>query len=85
MKPIRTATCDAVFTGDGADVEDVFVELRTVEAAASFDGAKEIRVYWMPTDEERQRIAAGENIRISMLHGVSPHWLDVVEAEEIVQ
>lgn len=84
MRPIKTRECNVVFTGDGADIIDVHVEeIKSKEAAASFDGARELRIYWQPDERERKLIAEGCNVRIHMLNGVSPHWLEVVDSGEV--
>lgn len=82
MRPIKTAECNVVYQGDGANIVDIHAEQITNESVSSFDGAKEVRLFWEPDEKERERISEGWNIRIHMLGGVSPHWVEVVDAPE---
>ena len=49
----------------------------------SVDGAEIVVVAWEPTAEERERIITGSPIFISMIGGLSPHYLTTSFSEAI--
>lgn len=49
----------------------------------SVDGSDQVVVAWLPTDEDVDRIVAGEPIFISMLGGLAPHFLTTTFEEAI--
>lgn len=89
MRPIKTSESNFVFKGDGRDVIDLHCRVGHVEAPVYQDGAPVTASVWAPTEEERERIAAGENIRLSVLFcgpdgmALPPSWLEVVPLEEV--
>jgi hypothetical protein len=75
MKARRTHLSNQVFRLPGGNEDnDLWVYLDVHE-----DGTPLIRSTWVPTDEERARIAAGENVELIVWgHGHPPVAMGVV-------
>lgn len=76
MRPRRTHHSNGVFTlADGNEDNYLYVE-RTVDTSDS----PVIRSVWVPDDEERRRIAAGENVYLVVWGtGVPPLAMGVTD------
>jgi hypothetical protein len=84
MHPIKTPSSNFTYLGDGADVVDLHCRRERLEVAASFDGAVAIHSVWTFSDEERERIAQGANIQMSILgEPIPPAWLEVTDEQEV--
>lgn len=75
MKPRRTVFTDRVFAlPGGTDDNDLWTYV------AATDNGPAIASVWVPTDEERAAIAAGENIRLIVFGtGMPPVALDLTD------
>lgn len=79
MKPIKTENANWVYKGDPKNgVRDL-----SCEVYFSDDGMSQVAVasVWEPTDEERERIVMGANIRMTLFtqYRIPPSMLEVVD------
>jgi hypothetical protein len=73
MRPRRTHSSTNVFRLEGGTEDnDLWVTIRHPEGEGPV-----VCSVWEPTDEERARIAAGENVRLSVWGGQPPVAIDV--------
>ena len=80
MKPLDFNQVNAVF-GPPAEIEETQVHripayVGTVERG-SCEGARLVVVAWLPNEAERELIAQGMPVFVSMLGGLAPHFLSV--------
>lgn len=78
MTPIKFPECNKVY-GPPPDLEESqCFSIPAYEGeviGGSVDGVKQVIVAWLPTDEDVDRIVAGEPIFLSMMGGLAPHFL----------
>ena len=78
MIPVDFEECNVVF-GPPKGFEES--QVRTIKACAHtalggpMDGVQMVTVAWMPTPEERQRLAEGGPVFVTMCGGLAPHFL----------
>lgn len=72
MKPRRTHLSNSVFAlAGGTEDNDLWTQ---VDAAA-----QTVSSVWVPTDEERRAIAAGQNIELTIYGGQPPVSMRIVD------
>ena len=78
MNPVTFPEANAAY-GPPPDLEES--QCRTIPAyqgtveGGSVDGCKQVVVAWRPTDQEIDDIVMGKPVFISMIGGLSPHFL----------
>lgn len=81
MLPIQTERSNFVFKGDGGEVVDLHVERATINGGPH-DGMPVVYSVWEPTEEDRERIAAGGNIKVGVWLAPPPPIIVLVTEEQ---
>lgn len=68
MEPIRTERSNFVYQGNGDDVVDLPCERTTSQPYVNVEPVqREVYSVWKPTEEEREAILGGANVKIGLL------------------
>lgn len=79
LRPIKVATSNLVYRGNGQDVADLPCERRVTPQGSA------IYSVWEPTPEQRAAIAAGANIELGIwnMEPIPPVSICITNASEI--
>lgn len=83
MQPIKTANSNLVYRGSPPDIVDLPCERAEIHGGLQ-DGGTAIYSVWELTDEEREQIARGGNVKLGVFtEPIPPVSLEVVVEEAI--
>lgn len=82
MQPIETVNSNYVVTGNGDDIVDLPCEVDIPPHSREMPTVYSV---WKPSQEQREAIMAGANIKLGLLTGTSipPINLDITDEEEV--
>lgn len=78
MIPVKTVSSNFVYRGPAPDIGDAWVERRPQERV--------VYLVWEPTEEERQEIAAGANLKMGIynMEPIPPVSLFTTTEEKVI-